>query len=54
MAYLDWPNAKNSRIFAQVEAEMDPAIDDGRRGMATIWKRVERDREEQEALYRGQ
>ena len=53
-AYLDWEEAEDRRVFARVQAEVDPAVDDGRRGMDAIWKRMERDRDEQEALYRGQ
>jgi hypothetical protein len=52
-AYLDFWSAEDSRIFARVQAEVDPAVDDGRQGMDAIWKRVDRDIEEQEALYRG-
>ena len=50
-AYLDWDTAENARIQAQVEAEVDPSVDTGRRGVTEIWRRIERDAEEQEALY---
>jgi hypothetical protein len=52
MAYLDWSNAEDERIDALVAAEAgDNPLGSGRRGMGDIWKRVERDIEEQEALY---
>jgi len=52
MAYLDWSNAEDQRIEDLVEAEMpDNPFATRRRGMRDIWERVERDIEEQGALY---
>jgi hypothetical protein len=51
MAYLDWSKAEESRIDALVAQEMEPF--DSRRGMSEIWRRVESDIEEQQALYSG-
>jgi len=52
MAYLDWSEAEDSRIDAQVVTEMgDNPLGSKRRGMDDIWRRAERDAEEQEALY---
>lgn len=52
MAYLDWSNAEDDRIEALVaqERENEP-FDTGRRGVGDIWRRVERDIEEQRAVY---
>jgi len=49
-AYLDWNSAEDARIEAQVAAE---GILPGnqRRGTRDIWRRVERDIEEQEAMH---
>jgi hypothetical protein len=49
MAYLDWSNAEDERIDAQVAA-IGP-FSSNRRGMGNIWDMVARDIEEQEALY---
>ena len=52
MAYLDWSQAEDARVEAQVAKEMggDPlAI--GRRGMEDIWRSAEQDSEEQQKLY---
>jgi hypothetical protein len=52
MAYLDWSEAEDKRIEAQVVAEMgDNPFGSKRRGVDEIWRRAERDIEEQEALY---
>jgi hypothetical protein len=52
MAYLDWSKAEDERIEAQVVAEIgDNPFGSNRRGMDDIWRRAERDAEEQEALY---
>lgn len=52
MAYLDWSRAEDSRIDAQVtqEREKEP-FDTGRRGVDDIWRRIDRDIEEQQAVY---
>ena len=51
MAYLDWSNAEDDQIEALVakERENEP-FDTGRRGVGDIWRRVERDIEEQRAV----
>jgi hypothetical protein len=53
MAYLDWSNTEDAQIDAQViAAEMgDNPFGNYRRGVDEIWRRAERDFEEQEALY---
>ena len=50
MAYLDWDKSENDRIEAQVAEEIGsgPSI---RRGMGELWRRAERDGEEQQVLY---
>lgn len=52
MAYLYWSKAEDDRIEALVaqEREHEP-FDTGRRGVGDIWRRIERDAEEQQALY---
>ena len=50
MAYLDWSNAEDDRIDAQIMAEGGLLGTRGR-GTRDLWKRVERDMEEQEAMY---
>jgi hypothetical protein len=52
MAYLDWDKQEDERVEAKVAAEMrsDPASWK-RRGMKHIWRSIEKDVEEQEALY---
>ena len=50
MAYLDWSNAEDARIDAQIAAEPNP-FRSRRRGMQDIWEMVERDIGEQQALY---
>ncbi|OAA37033.1 hypothetical protein NOR_07309 [Metarhizium rileyi] len=52
MAYLDWSNQEDERIEAQVAREMgDHPLANNRRGMKEIWKRVEIDSNEQQALH---
>ena len=52
MAYLDWSNAEDERVEAQVAKEMgDNPLSNARRGVKEIWQRIERDSREQEALY---
>ena len=53
MAYLDWSRSEDDRVEALVarERENEP-FDTGRRGVSDIWRRIERDVEEQQALYR--
>lgn len=52
MAYLDWSRAEDGRVEVQVAQEMEiNPFSTGRRGVAEIWKRVDRDIEEQQALY---
>jgi hypothetical protein len=52
MAYLDWSEAEDKRIEAQVVAAMgDNPFGSRRRGVDDIWRQAERDIEEQEALY---
>jgi len=52
MAYLDWYRAEEERIEALVLAEIgDNPFDSNRRGAGDVWRRVERDIMEQEALY---
>ncbi|OAQ58237.1 transposase-like protein [Purpureocillium lilacinum] len=52
MAYLDWSNAEDERVEAQVAKEMgDNPLANARRGVKEIWQRIERDSREQEALY---
>jgi hypothetical protein len=52
MAYLDWSRAEDARIEGLVaqEREHEP-FDTGRRGVGDIWRTIERDVEEQQALY---
>ncbi|KAG8410689.1 hypothetical protein J3459_022535 [Metarhizium acridum] len=52
MAYLDWSNQEDERIEAQVAREMgDHPLANKRRGMKEIWKRIEVDSNEQQALH---
>jgi hypothetical protein len=53
-AYLDWSKAEDDRIYAQVAQEMEgnPRGRE-RRGVGEIWSMIDRDIEEQEALYKG-
>ncbi|KAL3952881.1 hypothetical protein ACCO45_012824 [Purpureocillium lilacinum] len=52
MAYLDWGRAEDERVEAQVAREMgDNPLANTRRGMKEIWRRVEEDCREQEALH---
>ncbi|KAK1837453.1 hypothetical protein CCHR01_19925 [Colletotrichum chrysophilum] len=54
MAYLDWDRAEQERVDELVVAEEgDNPFRNSKRGMGDIWKRVERDNAEQEALYSG-
>ncbi|KAM4061738.1 hypothetical protein HRG_013329 [Hirsutella rhossiliensis] len=51
-AYLDWSRAEDERIEAQVVKEMgDNPLANKRRGVKEIWKSVERDSKEQQALH---
>ena len=50
MAYLDWDKSENDRIDAQVALEVQDGPSN-RRGMGELWRRAERDGEEQQALY---
>ncbi|KAL2019068.1 hypothetical protein VTK56DRAFT_10099 [Thermocarpiscus australiensis] len=52
MAYLDWSRSEDDRIEALVaqEREHEP-FDTGRRGVDDIWRWIEKDDEEQQALY---
>ena len=52
MAYLDWSKAEDDRIEAKVARELgDNPLGTGRRGVADIWRRIDRDTEEQQALH---
>lgn len=53
MAYLDWNKAEDERVEERVAKEMgdDPIRNNKRRGMRDIWKSVEQDSNEQQALY---
>jgi hypothetical protein len=52
MAYLDWDKAEDKRVEARVAEEMgNNPLANRRRGMKEIWKSVEQDIIEQEALY---
>jgi hypothetical protein len=52
MAYLDWSKAEDERIEAHVAKEMgDNPLTNKRRGVKEIWKSVERDSKEQQALH---
>jgi hypothetical protein len=53
MAYLDWSEAEDKRIEAQVAREMEGNLGRQRQGMGEVWRMVDRDIEEQEALYEG-
>lgn len=52
MAYLDWSQAEDERVEVLVAKEMgnDP-LANRRRGMKHIWKSIEQDMGEQEALH---
>ncbi|KAJ2975527.1 hypothetical protein NQ176_g5473 [Zarea fungicola] len=52
MAYLDWNQTEDERVDALVAKEManDPLVN-RRRGMKHIWKSIEQDISEQEALH---
>jgi hypothetical protein len=55
MAYLDWDNAEKIRIEADVAQETrNGLLDTGRRGAGELWKRAERDGQEQQAIYEAQ
>ena len=47
MACLDWSEAEDERVAAQVARDMGNA----RRGVKEIWQRVEEDSRDQEALH---
>jgi hypothetical protein len=52
MAYLDWSKAEDNRVEARVSKEMGGnPLANRRRGMKEIWKSVEQDIIEQQALY---
>ena len=52
MAYLDWDKSEEKRMDTLVAQEMgDNPFASRRRGMGELWRRVERDVEEQERLY---
>lgn len=52
MAYLDWTKAEDERIEAQVAEEIgDNPLANRRRGFKDIWRRIETDSREQEALH---
>jgi hypothetical protein len=52
MAYLDWAKAEDERIEAQVAEEIgDNPLANSRRGVKDIWRRIETDSREQEALH---
>lgn len=51
MAYLDWSKAEDERVEDVVAKELrDHPSGSKRRGMKDIWKSVERDSKEQQAL----
>ena len=52
MAYLDWSRSEDDRIEELVaqEREGEP-FDTGRRGVRSIWRRIDKDTEKQQALY---
>jgi hypothetical protein len=55
MAYLDWDKAEEDRIEAAVLGEIgDNSLGSERRGVGDIWRRIERDIEEQEDLNSAQ
>ncbi|XP_044717341.1 MULE transposase domain-containing protein [Hirsutella rhossiliensis] len=52
MAYLDWSHAEDQRVEAQIMKEMgDNPLANTRKGVADIWRQVEKDSREQETLY---
>ncbi|KAJ6436880.1 reverse transcriptase [Purpureocillium lavendulum] len=52
MAYLDWTEAEDNRVEAQVAAEMESnRWSRGRRGMDDIWGAAERDCDEQQQIW---
>lgn len=52
MAYLDWTEAEDNRVEAQVAAEMQSnRWSRGRRGMDDIWGAAERDCDEQQQIW---
>ncbi|GKU08048.1 unnamed protein product, partial [Fusarium langsethiae] len=52
MAYLDWTRVEDERVERVVAQEMgDNPLANRRRGMKEIWKRVEQDMIDQQALY---
>jgi hypothetical protein len=54
MAYLDWSQAEDERVQAQVAKEMgDDPLGNVRKGVKEIWRRVEEDSLEQDALHSG-
>ena len=51
MAYLDWNKSEDDRIEAQVALDIgDNPLGTGRRGVAGVWRMVEKDVEEQQSL----
>jgi hypothetical protein len=52
IAYLDWNKAEDKRVEARVAEEIrKDRLTNRRRGMNAIWKSIELDIIEQEALY---
>ncbi|PWI65091.1 hypothetical protein PCL_07390 [Purpureocillium lilacinum] len=52
MAYLDWNKVEDERVEALVAEEVgDNPLATGRRGVKEIWRRIEKDSREQQALY---
>jgi hypothetical protein len=52
MAYLDWSSAEDNRIDAMVLAELGAnPMETSRRGVEHIWKQIDEDSREQEAIY---
>lgn len=52
MAYLDWAKAEDERVEGQVAQEMgNNPLANKRRGMKGIWKSIEQDTINQQALY---
>ncbi|KJZ68350.1 hypothetical protein HIM_12259 [Hirsutella minnesotensis 3608] len=54
MACLDWSQAEDERVQAQVAKEMgDDPLGNVRKGVKEIWRRVEENSREQDALHSG-
>lgn len=52
MAYIDWSKSKDGRIEAQVALEMEGQRFSSRRGVRGIWRVIEADSMEQQALHK--